>query len=377
MKQLYYLLTTTCNCLLWALATFARPVDTTTTPVNKAAITPWIAISNTDDKTIEVYNYNDPVWNSTTRNWLFKPTPALGFSAGAVTALGAGVGDMRLHYTSGFPGKAKTIMAIQGGRWLGIAAYSPLGSYRKGQKLWELTYPENEDPNDHAVELLPNGNLVVAGFGNGTQSPYGNWIRVYNTATPDTAQYAQVRLTGAHALYYDTHAQRLWAGGQVIINGKAHHGIFAYIIGGTRAQPTIVEDTSLRAVLPYGDPVGSPANALKWPHDITPDYDDYGKLIYADHTGVYLYNKQTKQFVATPGASHKFAYDGVDIPIKSAGKEAAGGYYVVTNVSDAPRHPYETNSVDFYDPVSGALVFQRFVKGYTIYRARIWTPVFE
>ncbi len=337
---------------------------------------PWIAISNTANKTLEIYNYNSTTWNSTTRNWLFKPTTALGYSSGAITALGDGIGDARLHYTDGFPNKAQSAFVVQGGRFLGIGAYIPLGSYVKGQKLWEYTFPTTQNPNNHAVELLPNGNIVVAGFGDGTAtSPYGNWVRIYNTSDASGSSYAQANIICPHALLVDTIYHKLWVGGQIIIGGLSYHGLFAYNIGGTRTNPTITEDTSFRSVLRYGNPT-SPTGApdhLKFPHDLAADYDDDNKLIYGDHTGVYIFNKITKTFTSSPGASHR--YSGTDVKLKSVGKQA-GGKYVSTDAYN-PSYPYETNKVDFFDPVSGALSFSRTVSGFTIYRARIWTHVYQ
>ncbi|GAA4780499.1 hypothetical protein GCM10023231_04460 [Olivibacter ginsenosidimutans] len=340
--------------------------------------TPWIAISNTADKTLEIYNYNSTTWDASTCNWLFKPTTALGYSANAIQALGDGIGDARLHYTNGFPGKATSAFVVQGGRFLGIGAYIPEGTYVKGQKLWEYIFPTADNPNNHAVELLPNGNIVVAGFGDGTAaSPRGNWVRIYNTADPTGASYAQADIIAPHALLLDTIYHRLWVGGEILIGGLAYHGLFAYSIGGTRTNPSITEDTSMRAVLRYGSPTNPTgvADHLKFPHDLAPDYDDDHILIYGDHTGVYRFNKLTKTFTPTPGVSHR--YGGTDVLIKSVGKQAVGGKYVVSEVQDPTNHPYETNKVDFYDGNTGAFSFSRTVGGYTIYRARIWTHVYQ
>lgn len=339
--------------------------------------TPYIIISNTAAKTIEQYNYTSTTWNSSTAIWTFKPTTALGYSSGAITALGDGIGDMKLHYTDGFPGKAQSAFVVQGGRFLGIGAYIPSGSYVKGQKLWEYTFPTAQNPNNHAVELLPNGNIAVCGFGDGTAaSTYGNWVRIYNTADATGASYAQVNIIAPHAVMLDTIYHRLWVGGEILIGGLAYHGLFAYIVGGTRTAPTITEDVSMRAVLRYGsptNPTGVPDH-LKFPHDIAPDYDNNDILYYGDHTGMYTYNKITKTFTSTPGASH--LYTGTDVKVKSVGKMQGTGYYVSTNAYN-PTYPYETNKVDFFDPVTGALAFSRSVSGFTIYRAHIWTHVYQ
>lgn len=339
--------------------------------------TPWIAISNTNDKTIEIYNYSNTTWDASTRNWVFKPTTALGYSSGAITALKVGIGDMRLHYVSGFPNKAQSAFAIQGGRYLAIGAYIPQGSYVKGQKLWEYTYSTAQDPNGHAIELLPDGNLVVAGFGDGSAtSTNGNWVRIYNTADPTGASYAQANIWCPHALLLDTIYHRLWVGAQINIGGVTHHGIFAYQIGGTRTSPTLTEDVSLRAVLPFGHPTSPTANAnrLMYPHDITTEYDNDHTLIYGDHTGVYRFNKQTKVFTPTPGASH--LYTGSQVRLKSASK-MQGGYYVTTHAYDPASHEYHTNKVDFFDAATGGLAFSRYVPAFTIYRARVWTHVYQ
>ncbi|HEY0273607.1 MAG TPA: hypothetical protein VGC22_10510 [Chitinophaga sp.] len=356
----------------------ALPPDPPTGPPAAPTYTtwsPWIAISNTANKTIEVYNADSTTWDAGSRNWLFSPTTALGYSSGAIAALGDGVGDMRLHYVDGFPGKASSAFVIQGGTFLGVGAYTPQGGYVKGQELWQYTFPAAQDPNNHAVELLPDGNIVVAGFGDGTAtSQYGNWIRVYNTADATGSTYAQADIIAPHALLYDTAYHRLWVGGEILINGLAYHGLFAYIIGGTRANPTITEDVDMRAVLRYGSPTIATdvPDHLKFPHDLAADFDDANTLIYGDHTGVYNFNKTTKVFIPTPGASH--LYSGMDVKLKSVGKQATA-YYVSTNAYN-PSYEYETNRVDFFDPATGELAFSRTVPGFTIYRARIWTHAY-
>jgi len=342
---------------------------------NNETPTPLVAISNANDKTLEIYHYASKVWDTSTCAWRFKPVATLGYRPDAIKALGAGIGDMRMHYTDGFRGRAISAFAIQGGRFLAIGAYVPQGNLVKGQKLWQYLFPADQDPNNHAIELLPNGNIAVAGYGNHPDNGYGNWIRIYNTATDTSSNYAEATLIGAHALLYDTVYHRLWAGGQMIVDGRAKHGIFAYVIGGSRYAPTIQEDTTYRTVFPFGkptDPTGVP-DALKWPHDLAPDYDDPNKLYYADHTGVYIYDKIAKTLTATLGDSHRFF--GEDIAIKSVGKQARGNY-VVTEAWNPGISKYHTNKVDFYDSLTGTLLFSRYVDGYSVYRARIWTPIY-
>lgn len=336
--------------------------------------TPWIAISNTTNKTLEIYNYTTTSWNSTTANWVFKPTTGLGFSSGAVTAMGAGIGDQRVHYVSGFPNKAASAVAVQGGRWLGICAYIPQGSYVKGQKLWEKTYAVADDPNNHAIELLPNGNLAVAGFG-GRQPGKGSWIRIYNTANPSvTEDYAQTHLRGAHALLWDSAHNLLWAGGQILINNIYYHGIFAYVIGGTRENPTIKEDTSRRGVRTFRDDTNP--NGLRYPHDLQPDYDDDDKMYYSDHSGLYVYHKVNKTFTRVPGVAGHYVAPSGTVLMKSGGKQAWNKRYVVTEVSSSSCE-YTTPKVSFYDGTTGALVFSRSVSNCTIYRARVWTHLYQ
>ncbi|MDF9828242.1 hypothetical protein M2447_002360 [Ereboglobus sp. PH5-10] len=330
-----------------------------------------IAISNTAEKSVEIHNYNDTTWDASTRLWQFKPVPELGFSPDAIKAMGAGVGDLKLRNTTGFPGKAASACAVQGGRWLAVVAHEPAGNHVKGQKLWEKIYPPAEDPNNHAVELLPNGNLAVAGTGQ-RRPGKGNWVRIYNTSNPAvTDDYAEAPLYAAHALLWDPAYNILWAGGTIHIEGKEWHGIFAYIIGGTRERPTITEDVSKRSIRPRG---ASP-NGLKWPHDLSPDFDDINKLWYADHSGVYVYNKTEKTFTPAPGDARRF--DGVNI--KSAGKlPGKNGKIIVTESSNKPGPcRYTTNTVSFYDPATGDLSFTRTTPACTIYRARIWSPRYQ
>lgn len=337
----------------------------------KESGTTCIAVSNTAEKSLEVYNYSDAIWDASTRLWRFKPVPVLGYSPDAIKSMGAGVGDMRLRDTNGFPNRAASVCALQGGRWLAVAVCEPAGTHVKGQKLWEKIYPAADDPNNHAVELLPNGNIAVAATGQ-RRPGKGDWIRIYNTSDPAvTDVYAETPLYAAHALLWDPAYNVLWAGGTIHIDGRQWHGIFAYVIGGTRERPTITEDISKRSIKPRGAAPGG----LKWPHDISPDFDDINKLWYADHSGVYIYDKISKTFTLAPGKARRFD----EVSIKSVGKLAGKKGEIVITEASGTSGPcrYTTNTVSFYDPGTGNPTSTRTAPACTIYRARIWSPRYQ
>ncbi len=347
-----------------------KPDDAHNHPKGKSG-TPLIAISNTADKSFAVYDYNDTIWDASTRLWYFKPTPELGYSPDAIKAMGHGVGDLKVRDTNGFPGRAVSACVVQGGRWLAVITHEPAGSHVKGQKLWEKIYPKEDDPNNHAVELLPNGNIAVAGTGQ-RRPEKGHWVRIYNTSDPAvTDSYVETPLFAAHALLWDPAYNVLWAGGAIYIDGKQWHGIFAYVIGGTRERPTITEDLSKRSIRPRG----KAPDGLKWPHDISPDFDDIDTLWYADHSGVFRYDKKAKTFTLAPGKARRFD----EVNIKSAGRLAGRkGEIVITESSNAPGPcRYTTDTVSFYDPDTGEAAFTRTAPACTIYRARIWSPRYQ
>lgn len=334
---------------------------------------PYVGICNTTNKTLEVYHYTKTSWTTSNALWIFKPTTALGFSANAVTSY-EGIGDFRLHHVTGFPNKAESAVAMQGGKWLGICVYNtiPGSSYIKGQKLWEKIYASNEDPNNHAIELLPNGNIAVAGYGG--KSDAGHWVRIYNTSNPNvTNDYTQTYLKQAHALLWDPLYNVLWAGGQIMINDSTYHGIFAYNVGGTRENPTLIEDVSKRSVRKWRK--ASNPDGLRYPHDLQPNFDDDSKMIYSDHTGVYLYDKVAKTFTRAPGPAGFYVAPNDDILMKSAGKQA-NGKYVITEVSSSSC-TYYTPKVQFFDGDTGAFLFSRSVDNCTIYRARVFTHPYQ
>ncbi|WP_316812193.1 DUF6528 family protein [Pedobacter heparinus] len=316
----------------------------------ESTINPFIAIGNAENKTLEVYHWWNTNWTPSTAYWVWTPTTAQGFSSTGIANFD-GPYDHKVRYVDGFPGKATSAVGIVGHRWLGIVAYD--GTYARGQKLWGTYWSAAQDPSVHGCELLPNGNLAVASPGN-TDTGYGAWVRIYDTSDVNVGNdFVSISLPSARAVSWDPVNSLLWTAGRDDSDGKYY--IMAFTTG-TRTNPQLIEQTSRRMEAPG-----------QYPHDISPYYGDTNKLWYADHSGLYIYNKTTKQFLPATGASNR-------AQLKAAGnQDGDGGYLVETKADPTGCGTYCTKKVEFYNPGTGVLEFTRTASHARIYRARVFT----
>ena len=225
-----------------------------------------VTVCNTATDRIEVYNPNDPNWN-TNLKWSWKPTTALGYDTSQVSAWGnpIDVKQRRIIHPNFKP--HITYMAITGGRLVTVIERSTK------TKKWVRSLNSNNKPT--AIELLPNGNTVVA-------SVDGGWIRVYassvDTPNKNNSTHAQINAANVKGLIYDHLNDILWA-----VSGKK---LRAYKIAGQNNNPTIEELSGKTEDLPEN------GNGL----DISPYYGNLNWLLVSTSKGAYFFRKNNRTF---------------------------------------------------------------------------------
>ena len=209
---------------------------------------------------IDVIDLHGTNLNCAETVWSWKPTTALGFTD--LDTFNSPT-DAKLRYNKS---QKKYVVAVCSSR-----GFMGLVDFATGKRLWQVSLTGN--PNPHAAEYLPNGNVAVA-------ASLGDWIRVYTASQGSTsAQYAEVTLEGAHGVLWDPDRKVLWGLGDQVIT--------AYTVGGTAAAPTLTEVTKYRATLP---------NAKG--HDLSPVYGNKDRL-WISSDSVYQYDIPSKTFLQT------------------------------------------------------------------------------
>lgn len=303
---------------------------------SKAATAPcWIVATNDASAKVEVY---DPVvydWNTSAalkHSWY--PNASNGFTN--PTNGWGNPSDARLRQI----GSTQYLCVAASSGFCAIIPYPSLTG-----KLWAINIGSSANP--HACELLPNGNVAIAGSN-------GNWVRVY-TASQGTysSNYAQFNLNASHAALWDPLLNRLWVTGQD--PSSSAQILTALIIGGTNAAPNLTEDIVHRSTLP-----------TSWGHDVQPYYGNTNQLLVSTNGGAYIYDKTAKTFTGAPnGANRTF--------VKSISIQPGTSQLVETvpSASDC-ANGWSTPQVDFFTPNA-----TRTVTSACFYKARVFCPEYQ
>ena len=207
---------------------------------------------------IDVIDIQGDNLNSAERAWSWKPTAALGFTDLATFNSPT---DAKIRYNRS---QNKYVVAVCSSR-----GFMGLVDFATGKKLWQVSLTGN--PNPHAIEYLPNGNVAVA-------ASLGNWIRIYTSSQGSTStKYTEVTLFGAHGVLWDPDRKVLW--------GLGDEEITAYTVGGSAAAPTLTEVTKYRQAV-------AGVNG----HDLSPVYGNKNRL-WVTSDSIYQYDIPTKQFL--------------------------------------------------------------------------------
>jgi len=258
-------------------------------------------------------------WNTgAAQKWTWSPTTANGFSG--------------LTGAWGLPSDVK--LRMKGGAYVALVTDSRglagLISYPAGQKLWATNVGSANNP--HSIELLPDGNVVVA-------ASTGGFVRIY-TASQGTSSYVTYPLPDAHGVQWDPARQLLW-----VLGGSKLAGLK---ITGTPAKPVISDGPVI--TLPTGGG-----------HDLTPVLENHDLLWVSTGSKVYQVSKSAAAVVAT--------FDQAGIKSVSSMPNAQ---QVRTSPKAGCRTTWCTDTVNFAVPAA-----TRTLSGAEIYKARVWSSRYE
>jgi len=261
-------------------------------------------------------------WTSAAaQKWSWHPTAGNGFS-GLTGAFGLPT-DVKLRKDAG--GNYVTVLSDS----LGLAA---LIAYPAGTRIWAADVGSVNNP--HSVELLPDGNVVVA-------ASTGGFIRVYAASQGSAStRYAEFGLTGAHGVLWDPAGSVLWALGDTIL--------VELKVDGTAAAPALTAVDSWTLPTVHG-------------HDLSPKLGDPDRLWVTTGSAWYEYSKTTQNAVA--------AYDIAGVKSMSS---MPNGRWVQTLPKPGCRTSWCTDEVDLTAPTAAYTV-----PGAQFYKARVWSSQYQ
>lgn len=307
----------------------------------------WVAITNQSTQKIEVYDPADASW--TTPKWSWMPTTALSYNATSEIPLWETPTDIKVRNNTVFANTAQVITATSY-RLATIARYTGTGT--KGQKLWVMGF--NDTTRLHAMEILPDGNCVVASAGEDWPQGY---IRVYSSSqpSPNHGVNTQYHFTSVHAVLWDDTHQVLWALG----NELRKYTYNAAISGGTITNPKLHLEATY-----------SPLPAA-WGHDLSADVNNPDQLLLSTNGGVHIFHISTGTFSDMPGAAYRTF-------VKAISSQPGQNTLVETQPSTGcplyPANKWCTSVVNFYNAATGAATGSRTVSGAAIYKGKTFDP---
>ncbi|ACU04731.1 DUF6528 family protein [Pedobacter heparinus] len=223
----------------------------------------WVAVLDVTNDKINVYDCYAANWTAAALKMSWSPTTARLYSSTEVSAWGD-------------PRDVRIRQSPWGGAWAAVGGnLATIAIQSTGKRQWALNLGAGTTP--HGVELLPNGNIVVA-------AKDGNWVRVYTSSQGGSStSYAQFSITSPTAVLWDPVNNVIRVTGTI----AGASVLAALTVGGTAAAPTLTENVSLRSTLPTAGG-----------QDVTDFAGDPNKLWVCSSTGVYTYNKTSKAFTA-------------------------------------------------------------------------------
>ncbi|KKI92545.1 hypothetical protein WQ54_09160 [Bacillus sp. SA1-12] len=287
----------------------------------------WVAVTDQASEQILVFDTKKTNLNAKSAlKWSWAPTEENGFDEELISAWGT-------------PSGVKLRKAEDGGKYMLVTDSEGLVamvSYPNGKRVWG----HNVGGNPHAAELLPDGNVAAA-------SSHGHFVRVYTASQgPDSSNYTEYYLQGAHGVLWDPKREVLWALGDLYL--------VSLKVTGTPEAPKL-EEISRSSLPTFGG------------HDLSPVYSDIDKLWVTTNTNVYQYSKSTN----TWSENYEGASEISRKSVKSIGDQPSG--QVVLAVPRAgTKYSWTTDTVDFYLPSD-----KRVLNGGSFYKARIWNPNYQ
>ncbi|MGI5482308.1 DUF6528 family protein [Streptomyces lavendofoliae] len=216
--------------------------------------------------------------------------------------------------------------------------FAAVVAYPSGARYWGAALsPGTIRHNPHSIELLPDGNVAVAGSTGGV-------VRLYAASRGRAGvPYVDHPLKDAHGLHWDGGRRVLWAlGGDRLV---------ALRVGGTAARPTLREVAGARLPAPHG-------------HDLGPVAGDPDRLWVSSGSAVHQYEKSTGTFRSDfPGAA------GISrARVKAVGDDPVTGQVISTVPERGLGETWWTRTVAVHRPAG-----RYRLAGGGVYKARWWT----
>lgn len=282
---------------------------------------------------ILVYDMNAADWNEESALlWQWRPSEENGF-LGAEKYIGAS--DAKLRYNEFYGGYVVVTCSTKG--FVGIV------DYETGENLYSRpTSPEN---NTHAVELLPDGNMVAA-------STTGNTLTIYASSQGDgEGYYKQYTLKDAHGLLWDPQLEVLWALGVEYLR--------AYKVTGTLESPELEQVENYRLPSDGG-------------HDLYTVYGTDNAIWITTSNEVYQFNTQTKEFTTNYAGHSDFESC---VSVKGVGNQPFSGT-IITMIPNGAMYSWNSDTIDLYRPdQNGSYIHEEKVhNANAFYKVRAWYP---
>ena len=211
----------------------------------------------------------DPM-NPDSYYWYWTADTSLGWKYPSKLSKG-NLSDAKLRWSEIH--QSYVVLLTAAGGWVGIAEYP------SGKCLWETTDTES---GPHAMELLPNGDVVVACSGGDRWETEGCMLYYDTTDGKNYTITHKEMLPSAHGALWDPENNVLWADG--------YSKIVAY---------EIVEDSSGKPMLSERtDNLGSILVSAGG-HDLMPDYSNSDLIWITTNQAVQKYDKQADKILNT------------------------------------------------------------------------------
>ena len=179
--------------------------------------------------------------------------------------LGYGLDDAKLRYSAYW--ERDVIIASSSNGWAGVI------DYEARTILWEAQF----DNCPHSVEMLPNGDLILAGSGGDEWETKGELVYIPLSKGQMTCSDV-LEVPSCHGVQWDPQREILWV--------LDYYGVI-----GVRAN----EDGTLSKI----DGVGAEFGAMDQSgHDLSPVYGEPGKYWVTAHRKVWQFNAETSELTS-------------------------------------------------------------------------------
>lgn len=307
----------------------------TTDLIATSADTEMIAGIDQQNKQIVVYNQNSETWDEEAVVWKWKPSLANGFkSYNLFASTYANPSDAKLRYSDFYGGYVVVTTSSSG--FVGVI------DYETGECLFERNSNSSGENNPHAIELLPDGNVVVA-------SSAGNSVTIYAASQGDgNGYYQRYTLTNAHGLVWDPELEVLWALG--------YDELVAYEVGTDVSGPVLTVKEGMTYTTPE-----------KGGHDLYAVYGNSNLLWVTVHENIYQFNKETGTF-----ATCEVLSDVQTLNVKSIGTQPFSGD-IVCLIPNGAYASWDSDVVDWFaNDGNGQYTKESRQSAGAYYKARAW-----